>query len=368
MKICHLTSAHARFDTRIFVKECKSLVRNGYSVFLVVADGKGDEMLEGISILDVGRSVGRLARMVKTSARVLRKAVEIDADVYHLHDPELIPAGLRLKRMGKSVLFDAHEDVPKQLLAKPYLGPIRLWALAMLFSIYERYACRKFDGIVAATSHIRDKFLKINRRTIDVMNFPVLGEFDGSVFFRQEKSSTVCYVGSIASVRGIRETVAALELLKSTARLNLGGLFSEPILEAEVRAAAGWSRVNELGFLDRDGVRETLAGSVAGLVTLHPALNYLDALPVKMFEYMAAGIPPIASNFPLWREIVEGNDCGICVDPLDPVAIARAIDFLVAHPEEVRRMGQNGRRAVLERYNWAMEEAKLLAFYEQVLA
>ena len=110
-----------------------------------------------------------------------------------------------------------------------------------------------------------------------------------------------------------------------------------------------------------------MSRSVAGLVTLHPVINYLDALPIKMFEYMAAGIPVIASDFPLWREIVVGNQCGLCVDPMDPAAIARAIDHLAQHPDEACQMGENGRRAVLEKFNWAVEEKKLIQLYEDLL-
>ncbi len=110
-----------------------------------------------------------------------------------------------------------------------------------------------------------------------------------------------------------------------------------------------------------------LAHSVAGLVTLHPIINYIDALPVKMFEYMVAGIPVIASNFPLWRGIIEGNQCGLCVDPLNPSEIAKAIDYILTHPAEAQRMGENGLRAVKEKYNWDIEEKKLLALYGQLL-
>lgn len=367
MKISHLTSAHPRGDTRIFIKQCRSLTTAGFSVSLVVADGNGNETLDGVQVFDVGHLPGRLKRILTTTLSVFRQAVQIDADVYHLHDPELIPVGLKLKRMGKRVIFDAHEDVPKQLLGKPYLGPVRLRALAGAFSLYERYACSKFDGIVAATPYIRDKFLPINPRTVDINNFPVLGELDAPIPW-ENKQTEVCYVGGIASIRGINEVIAAMGQLPSTVRLNLAGRFSERAVELATKTMPGWQRVNELGFVDRPGLREVLGRSVAGLVTLRPVINYLDALPVKMFEYMAAGIPPIASNFPLWREIVEGDDCGLCVDPLDPAAIARAINYVITHPEEAHRMGQNGRRAVLEKYNWSIEEAKLLRFYDKVLA
>ncbi|GJG94624.1 glycosyltransferase family 4 protein [Cupriavidus pauculus] len=365
--VAHLTSVHPRYDDRIFLKHCRSLAANGYRVSLVVADGEGDESQDGVFITDVGGSAGRLNRVLRTTTRVLRRALSLNADVYHLHDPELIPVGLKLKKMGKRVIYDSHEDVPRQLLSKPYLGPRRLRALAGAFAMYERRACRQFDGIVAATPFIRDKFLPINSHTVDINNYPILGELGGPVHW-ETKRAEVCYVGGISSTRGIRETVMALEQVQSPARLNLAGRFGDEALESEVKAASGWSRVNEFGFLDRAGVRGVLERSVAGLVTLHPLINFLDALPVKMFEYMAAGIPPIASNFPLWREIVEESDSGLCVDPLDPKAIADAVDYLVTHPDAARRMGENGRRTVIRKYNWANEQDKLLHFYERILA
>lgn len=328
----------------------------------MVADGCGPGLQDGVRIHDVGRADGRLARMMQTTERVFAAAMRLQADVYHLHDPELIPLGLRLKRLGRAVLFDAHEDVPLQLLGKPYLPRLVRRSLAAGFGAFERYACARFDGIVAATPAIRAKFLRIHPNTVDVNNFPVPGEF-GIPAPWTSKAPEVCYVGSIAAMRGIRELVAACALLGSGVRLNLAGQFEESGLERDVRGLRGWEHVNYLGQLDRKGVADTMRRSIAGLVTLHPQPNYLDALPVKMFEYMAAGIPVIASNIPLWRDIVEGHGCGLCVDPLDPGSIAQAIDFLAGHPAQAQQMGANGRHAVDEHYNWDREADKLLALY-----
>jgi glycosyltransferase involved in cell wall biosynthesis len=110
-----------------------------------------------------------------------------------------------------------------------------------------------------------------------------------------------------------------------------------------------------------------MSHSKAGIVTFHPLPNHIDAQPNKMFEYMSAGLPIITSNFPLWKEIVEGNSCGICVNPLDPEEIGKAIEYIISHSNEAEKMGQNGKKAVLEKYNWQVEEKKLFEVYEELL-
>jgi len=367
IKVAHLTSAHPRFDTRIFVKECRSLASAGYHVSLVVADGLGDQHIDGVKIIDVGSSHGRVHRMRHTTRLVRKKAEEIDADIYHLHDPELMPIGLSLRRGGKHVIFDAHEDLPKQLLTKPYLNAASRRVLSLTFSRYETWACRQFTAIVAATPFIGEKFLLINPSTVVVNNYPVLGELSSVDSGWHNKHKAVCYVGGLAGTRGIREIVRAMELVGDDTRLLIGGKFGEAGLEKEVKQYPGWQHVEDRGWLDRQGVRQILQQSMAGLVTLHPTQNYIDALPVKMFEYMSAGIPVIASAFPLWKNIIEKAACGVCVNPLDPQAISEAIIKITTQPDLAKKMGQNGQQAVRQHYNWQIEEQKLLSLYSKIV-
>lgn len=364
--IAHLTSAHPRSDTRIFLKECRSLANAGYSVNLVVADGLGGNVEGNVTITDTGKPSGRLSRMIAAAYRVFVAGLRLNADVYHLHDPELLPYALALKARGKRVIFDAHEDLAAQILTKPYLAPALRRLVSASSDGVERQIARRLDAIVAATPAIARKFGAGGvKRTIEINNFPMLGELETATD-RKADAKAVCYVGGISRIRGIVEMVQAVGLARSGARLKLGGGFAPRSLRDEVASLPGWRNVDELGFVDRVGVRDTLGSSAAGLVTFLPAPNHLDAQPNKMFEYMSAGLPVIASDFPLWRELIEGNDCGLLVDPENPQAIADAIDTLVNDPDMARHMGTNGSRAVRETYNWAIEEKKLLDLYREL--
>ncbi len=365
IKITHLTSAHPRYDTRIFIKECCSLSEvENYQVSLIVADGLGDEEKSGVVIFDIGKIEGRINRIFKTTKKVLDKAIELDSDIYHLHDPELMPIGLKLKKKGKKVIFDAHEDLPKQLLAKPYLSNMVKKPLSLLVSMYEKYACGKFDYVVAATPYIRDKFL-VFTQSIDVNNYPIIQELSNDVPWEARKNQ-VCYVGVIAKIRGNLENVQAMAYVNQETSFKLAGMTYEHSFFEALESNENWHRINFVGKLDRRGVKELLQESQMGLVTLHPTLNYIDALPVKMFEYMLAGIPVIASNFKILKDIIDKEHCGLCVNPLDAKAIGEAIEYLAKHNEEAKTMGENGKKAVQERYNWGREEKKLLKIYEEL--
>lgn len=359
IKICILTSVHSPFDIRIFHKEGKSLVKAGFDVTLIAPHDK-NETVDGIRIVPLMKSKNRIHRMTKTALQVYWHARKIDADIYHFHDPELIPIGLLLKSRGKRIIYDVHEDVPRQSLSKPYIPAIFRKPVSRMTEALEIFSAHRFDGIVTATPFINRRFLKLRACAVNVNNYPLLSELCPTDDQWRGKEKVVCYVGGIARIRGALEMVEAIA--KTKYRLLLAGNI-EPDINIKIKQMLGWRQVEELGFVGRDGVKATAARSMAGLVLFHPEPNHVNAQPNKIFEYMSAGLPVIASNFPLWREIIEDNDCGLCVDPLDPKAIAGAIEYLLMNRDIACSMGQNGRKAVLSKYNWQIEEKKLYQFY-----
>jgi glycosyltransferase involved in cell wall biosynthesis len=365
-KITHVTSAHPRDDIRIFTKECLTLCDRFGDVMLVVADGNGNDIFERLKIVDVGKShSGRVKRMLLASRSVAMMALQNQSSIVHFHDPEIIPWALLLKRRGLKVVYDVHEDVPRQILEKHWIPrPLRKM-ISRIFEKFENYAVEKFDGVVAATPVIRERFVGLNANVVNVCNFPITSEFVSGVPW-ESRNNEICYIGSLSRNRGIESLISSLVDAKT--RLNLAGSWSDDGLKQSISSNPGWAFVNELGSLDRSGVSSVLSRSKVGIVTLFPTKNYVDSLPIKLFEYMAAGIPVIASDFPRWRQIVEQAKCGLLVDPYDSAAIGQAIRWILEHQDEAKVMGESGRKAVAERYNWDFEAKKLVTLYEDLLA
>jgi glycosyltransferase involved in cell wall biosynthesis len=364
-KITHLTSAHPRYDSRILLKECVSLSKlESYSVSLIVADGLGDEWYDEVMIYDVGQLSGRLNRIFKTTQKVFKKAQELNSDIYHFHDPELIPVGLKLKKMGKKVIFDVHEDVPKQILAKPYATIFLRKMMSWAYALYENYAARKFDYIITPTPIINARFIQWNRSK-EVRNYPILKEFNSTINW-EDRVSVMCHIGSLARTRGIVELIKVVEL--SGIPLELGGNFRPASLEDEVKDMPGWSNVHFHGFLSREGVRSVVSQAKIGMVTLHPTQSYLEAYPVKLFEYMAAGLAIVASDFPLYRELLKDYPCAYFVDPLEPEQIASTVKNFMANEDQMKTMGKIAKDAANAIFNWDVEVKNLYQVYAELHA
>ncbi len=366
-KVCILTSVHTPKDVRIYQKQAKSLKRAGYDVVLVNPSlNEVDEL--GIELISADiAGLSRIKRMLCAPKKVYRIAKEIKADIYHFHDPELLGIGKKLSRQAK-VIFDSHEDTPGQILSKDYIPKPFRKLISRVFGLKEKSSAKKLSAVVTATDTINGFFTaKGCQKVVTVNNYPILDEFEQDVPFEKRKNA-VCYVGGITRIRGIQEVVKSLE--DADYRLLLAGAFDSAELESAVKAMPEFTKTDFYGMVGRSEVAEILARSKVGLVTLYPVPNYVNSLPIKMFEYMAMGVPVVYSDFAFWKTLA-GNEqdgvCGIAVDPYDPAEIRKACEYIISHPEEAKQMGENGKRLVHEKYNWKHEEAKLLALYKELL-
>jgi glycosyltransferase involved in cell wall biosynthesis len=366
--VAHMTSVHRLDDTRIRMKECRTLIKAGYRVVLV-GSGVATELVDGVREQTVRIPGSRVGRILLSAPLVILASARLRPAVFHIHDPELLPAAPLLRLLGGHVIYDAHEDLPKQVMSKHWIPqPLRRF-VSRLIAAALPLAYRRLDAVVAATPAIAAA--SHCRRIALIQNFPEKHELlPVTKVPYAEREQTAAYVGGLTEIRGGRPLVRALleAQAESRVRLALAGSVSPANFAAHLRQTPGWEFVDELGWLSRVAVGELLGRSRLGLVVFLPAENHLEAQPTKIFEYMSAGIPVVASDFPLWRRIVEGSGCGIMANASDPSAIAEAIAWLLTHPDEAEQMGERGRQAVLHSFNWEREARKLAALYEEILS
>lgn len=364
MRICHITSVHPRYDIRIFVKECKALATT-HEVSLIVADSLGNEYKDNINIIDIGKVTGgRLKRMLLTARAIYSQVMELQPHVVHFHDPELMSIGRKIAAQGIKVIYDVHEDVPKQVMNKHWIPKLLRPVISSVVAWQEKYTAQKISGIVAATEIIANRFKKYNQHTTAIHNYPILAELTKVDVAWEERKLELCYLGSISETRGIIPLLDALGQKNLT--LELAGPYSNTEITTKIEQHTNRNLVHYHGILNRDAVTKLLSQVKIGIVTLLPTPSYVESLPIKLLEYMLAGIPVVASDFKLWQQYVKANNCGLMVNPENPIEIAKACSYLLENPALAKQMGENGRQAVMKHYTWEQEQKKLLVFYHSI--
>ncbi len=361
--VTHISTVHPISDVRIFHKECKSLVKSGFQVNLIITHDK-KEVIEEVTIIPLKQYDNRFKRMLIKPFKAFSEALKTRSDLYHFHDPELIPIGLLLKFFGKKVIYDVHEDVPSQIMDKHWISFYLRSLVSSVVKGIENISSRLFDGIVCATPYITDIFLKRNVNTINVNNYPLLEELADiqALSLQKRQDKVVCYLGSISKTRGICELVKALEGTDIT--LNLAGKICPTSLLEELEREKGWDNVVYFGHIGREKINQILGSSAAGICILHPTRSYIKSLPIKVFEYISAGLPLVVSNFAYWQELLVDFRDIYFIDPLDPVAIRKAL-IQVTQKGCVDR-NKDGIKAIQNLYNWTIEEEKLFQLYRKL--
>ena len=363
-RVCHITTVHPADDHRILHKECVSLRQAGYDVTLIAPHAANTSIM-GVPVVGLRAPArNRAERTLRRPHTAYRAAVALDADLYHFHDPDFLPYGTRLARAGKRVVYDAHEDVATQIRYKEWLpGPSRA-AVARAIARLEAACVSRIDALVSPSLAALERLTPHQPNAVLVANYPRLDD-TAPVTAWHDRRRAACYVGGITRVRGAHVLVDAMA--HAAAELYLAGAISPPELRLELERSAGWPRVRYLGRVGPERVSELLARARVGVIPLQPIPNYRDAYPVKLFEYLAAGMPVVATDVPLWRKLLEAHDCGICVPPDSPRRLAAAITELLDDDDRARAMGQRARHAAEQHYSWQTQADALVALYSELL-
>lgn len=371
-----MSSLHSWDDGRIFYREALSLSEKYEITYCGIGDFDFKEV-ENISIYGLPERKEIIKRPLNWF-KLLRMALRTQASVYHFHDPELILVGIIIKLLKKNskIIYDVHENVSATIQGKIWIPKFFRRIVTYLWPIFEVYFVRFIDGVVAASEDISTKFQKFQDKVVVIRNFPYkFHRCDDSNLVERKysvcnNSFTLIYTGSLMRAKGILEIVKAIKYVDKSynIKLVLTNDFRDSDFEKEVKNIAD-DRVIFTGRLSYRRVYEYIRMSDVGLACYHPIPNYVNGINrmLKIFEYMLMGLPIIISNFPQWKDFVARHQCGISVDPMDPRAIAKAIERLISYPEEKVKMGENGKKAVMEKYNWEMESQKLVRFYEKLL-
>lgn len=367
VEVLILTSVHQPFDTRIYHREAKTLVEAGYKVTIIATNAQTHQTVQGINFVDVKRPHWRIGRILNWLT-FIKLALKAKADIYHFHDPDLLIVGLLLKlSTGKPVIYDNHDPYIEAILQREWLP---LWSrpiVSKLFGVIEKTIAANLMVIVANELQC-ERFPKAEL----IRNYPDLRAF-GSKLETLSRKQEVIYVGSLSEARGMFDLVKIAEVLRQTPTvIRVLGPFPNQQLEDQVKQIVEHKHLEHIikfeGRTPYDQVVTVLNNASVGVIPFQDVPDHAIIIPTKLFEYAACGLPVVVSDLPPIRRYMAEMDCGLLVEPGNPEAFAEAVIYLLEHPHEARRLGQNGRSAVFDRYNWATEAERLLGLYQSLLS
>jgi len=371
VRVCVFTTVHRPFDVRIFHKEARSLAEAGHRVTLLAHADFVREEKNGVVVKGVKRPANRFFRLFNVF-RFALLCLKEQADVYHFHDFELLPIGLFLKLVtGRVVIYDCHENFPEAVYERvwypDWLKPI----LSRLIAGIEPAMARRLDAVVCVVPDQQKRFDQKGCKTVLVRNLPRLENFEAAVNRDLPKLDRIIYLGGLTVVRGARLMVDMMLELKKThpdVKLLWLGPFNEASVQKNIKDYISTKGVGEsiehIRLVPHEQVPEYIVQSKIGLIPWQPNEQMLRMIfPNKIFEYMACGLPVIASDLPSFKYVFNKANSGKIIQADDPCAFAKAIAELLGSPEKMREMGANGRRFVKQYYNWSMEADKLLQLY-----
>ena len=357
-----LISGYPRDNARVFQRQAKSLLSFGFSVSILTNDGGVEECVDGINIYCTNFWQSRLKILFFATKQFLRKSIEINADIYLIHSPELLFLGLLLKSRGKKVVYDVHEDLPRHILDKEWLPRFSRLPISIISDFYLNFVFSKIDALISPHSHVIDRYKSINSNCTLITNFAKsVSDFNFDLSEYLGRRKVICYSGTCYFHSN---QIQILEAIKDNEDViySIAGTIPEK-LYLEMKSHESFIKLNFLGLIDYRLMKDFYNKARIGMIIMDYKPNWGSKRGTyavnKMFEYMESGLPIICSDYDLWIQVINKYNCGVYVKPGNITEIKSAINFLLENPTVAYQMGQNGVNAIHSEYNWSFEEVKL---------
>ncbi|OPJ65041.1 glycosyltransferase [Clostridium oryzae] len=370
MKICMLTTTHNALDSRVFCKEAITLKSKYEDVTIIAPDINNYYMVEGIKIIGITRA-DNLMQRYKLIDELLLKAKQVNADIYHFHDYEIL---LKIKKLKKSnpkckLIYDVHEDFPDMMCMSNNIPHCAAFIMSKFVAATEKLIASSMDYVITADGAVEKRFLKINKNTKAIYNFPSIK----MVMLSQQdkKDFDIIYEGALTLERGIFELVKSIKIIKDTYKPDVKLLLLYSSMDSYVQNVVKQyikdnNLIENIVFIDRvphDEVFSYICRSKIGAVLLKPYKKYFKNIPIKQFEYMSCGIPVVGSDLPPISMFVNKYNSGIVVNPEDISEIAKSFIRLLKDDRMRTEMGLNGIYAIRQDFNWENMSDSLLKIY-----
>jgi glycosyltransferase involved in cell wall biosynthesis len=328
------------------------------------------ESVEGVTIHPLRRKPGRIRRATITAFQAFQTARRIRPDICHFHDPELMWVGLLLRMLGYRVVQDIHEDFVGDVMEKPWIPKSFRRTVGWVVTTLESMMARTLSAIVTAGDDIRQRLMPHAQQCISVQNYPDLDSFPRLEDQQQSQPPRIVFLGGMNTTVVPQSLISAIELVPNDLEFEFvwGGKRCEPAVLSELKKRSGWARVKFLDFVPFAEVNQLLRGARAAVVLYADAPNNYSIRSNRLFETMAVSLPIVGPSYGDWSQFFADYPCGIAVNPNQPQEIATAFERLLRDAESAQVMGEVGRKAVEQRFNWATEIERLVALYESLMA
>ncbi len=392
IKICFLADKHGLYDDRIYWKMAVPLKEKGYDVYylLISDEEKNGITKEGIKYdklkvktFSANRYLNFILKIINPNnnyKKLFNKAANLHADIYHFHDLWINRIGRKLKNLKNNpvVFYDAREPYAEDYISYTNAKGIYKYVI-ILFSKYvdywEKKMSKNYDLIISNEEIVRDKFRKklgINKAET-IFNYTDIYKNYNDTPSANKKYDFI-YCGGITELRGAYKILEATEIVRKkipSIKVVLLGKYSPETLKKDLQDYIHINglqmNIELLSEVNYSEVSKYYNKSKIGLVTLLRSKTFEISMPIKVFEYMAFGLPIIGSNFGHIKNYIEKENCGITVNPDNPENIATAMIELLTNKKKYEMYSKNGRRATLTKFKWDIEFNRLLGFYTKAL-